>query len=96
MIGEIVERVVFDDDYWDEVLVFARYEVQKHVDAGYSLDRYFESHDAWGRRRIFAELSNDDTSITIFASPEDGIVIARHPKAKNEESAIAVARASEY
>ncbi len=80
MIGEIVENVVFDDNYWDEVLVFTRYEVQKHIDAGYGLDRYVESYDAWGRRRIFAQLSSEDMAILIFASPSDGIVVTRIPR----------------
>jgi len=75
-----VESVVFDDSYWDEVLVFTRYEVQKHIDAGYVLDRYVESYDAWGSRRIFAQLSGEDMSILIFASPSDGVVITRIPR----------------
>lgn len=96
MIGEIVERVVFDGDYWDEILVFTRYEVQKHIDAGYTLDRYLETHDTWGRSRIFAQLSKDGISITLFASPEDGIVISRQPLRQDGESAIAVVSTSEY
>ncbi|NPA76955.1 MAG: hypothetical protein GXN93_04350 [Candidatus Diapherotrites archaeon] len=81
MIGEIVDRVVFDDGYWDEILVFARYEIQRHVGSGYELDKYIESYDAWGKRRIFAQLRGDDSTIVIFASPEDGLVVSRLPTA---------------
>ncbi len=79
MIGEIVEPVVFDDGYWDEALIFARYTVQQHVDDGYSLDVYAESHDAWGRRRVFAKLRGRGDVVIIFASPEDGLVVSRRP-----------------
>ncbi len=79
MIDDVVENVVFDDGYWDEALVFARYEVQRHVDNGYRLDRYIESYSPYGKERIYAELSKDGERIIIFASPEDGLVVNRMP-----------------
>jgi hypothetical protein len=88
MIDEIVEPVVFDDGYWDEALVFARHEVQKHVDAGYTLKRYIESYDAMGKEHLFAELAGEDSTVYIFASPEDGLVVSRVPAIR----ALAVAR----
>ncbi|MDN5358260.1 MAG: hypothetical protein PWP76_103 [Candidatus Diapherotrites archaeon] len=86
MIADVIERVVFDDGYWDEALLFARYEVQRHVDAGYELKRYVESYSPYGRERIYAELEKDGERIIIFASPEDGLAIARYP-----ELAVAIA-----
>ncbi len=79
MIDDVVENVVFDDRYYDEALVFARYEVQRHVDSGYELKRYVESYTPYGYERLYAELEKNGERIVILASPEEGIAITRYP-----------------
>lgn len=89
MIDDVIENVVFDDCYWDEALVFARYEVEKHVENGYELVRYVESYNQYGRERLYAELEKNGERIIIFASPDDGLVVSRIPKVV---AAVAIAR----
>ncbi len=79
MIDDVVERVVFDDRYYDEALVFARYEVQVHVDSGYELKRYVESYSPYGYERLYAELEKNGERVIILASPEEGVAISRYP-----------------
>lgn len=79
MIDDVVEMVGFNDDYWDEVVVFTRFEVEKHVDRGYSLLRYVESYQPLGFERIYAELEKGGEKVIIFASPKDGIYVSRIP-----------------
>jgi len=79
MIDDVVEMVGFDEEHWDEVLVFARYEVEKHLDRGYRLVRYVEAYSPHERERVYAELEKDGDRIIIFASPDDGLLVSRVP-----------------
>ena len=81
MIDDVVEMVGFDEGNWDEVLVISRYEVEKHIDNGYNLVRYFESYDPREKERIYAELEKNGEKIIIFASPSDGLCVSRIPVA---------------
>jgi len=79
MIDDVVENVVFDDRYFDEALVFARYEVQRHVDSGYELKRYVESYTPYGYERLYAELERNGERVVILASPHEGLAVTRYP-----------------
>jgi len=79
MLDDVVEIIGFDDRYWDESVVFTKYEIEKHLEKGYELVRYVETYHPSGGERIYAELEKEGEKIIIFASPVDGLNISRIP-----------------